>query len=56
MKAFKHLIALLAALALCLTPGLSAFADDGAETAGAQDWDTLMDKLRALPVREQKGE
>ncbi len=47
MKAFKHLIALLAALALCLMPGLSAFADDGAETAGAQDWDTLMERLVA---------
>lgn len=48
MKAFKHLIAMLAALVLCLTPGLSAFAGDGAEeAAGAQDWDTLMDKLVA---------
>ena len=47
MKAFKHLIALLAALALCLTSGLCASADEGQANAGAADWDALMDKLVA---------
>ena len=43
MKAFKQIIALFAALTLCLAQGLSAWADAGTdELSDTPDWDGIV--------------